>query len=66
MRGRAGTVVRRRVVVFVSAFLLGVLSASLAHYPLPDPLASAFTWVAGGIVGVLIVAAMLARGFFGD
>ena len=66
MRGRAGTVVRRRVVVFVSAFLLGVLSASLAHYPLPDPLASAFTWVAGGVVGVLIVAAVVSRGYFED
>ena len=61
-----GTVVRRRVVVFVSAFLLGVWSSSLAHDPLPDRLASAFTWVAVGVVGVLIVAAVVARGFFGD
>jgi len=66
MGGRIGTVVRRRVVVFVSAFLLGVWSASLALDPLPDRLASAFTWVAGGVVGVLIVAAVVARGFFGD
>ena len=61
-----GTVVRHRLVVFVSAFLLGVWSASLAQDPLPDWLASAFTWVAGGVVGVLIVAAVAARGFFGD
>jgi hypothetical protein len=59
-------VARRRVVVFVSMFLLGVWSASLAHDPLPDRLASAFTWVAGGLVVVLIVAAVVARGFFGD
>jgi hypothetical protein len=58
-----GTVVRRRVVVFVSAFPLGVWSASLDHDPLPDRLASAFTWAAGGVV--LIVAAVVARGFFG-
>lgn len=57
---------RRRVVVFVSAFLLGVWSASLAHDPLPDRLASAFTWAAGGVVVVLIAAAVVARGFFGD
>jgi hypothetical protein len=54
------------VVVFVSMFLLGVWSASLAHDPLPDRLASAFTWVAGGLVVVPIVAAVVARGFFGD
>lgn len=58
--------VRRRMVVFASAFLLGVWSASLAHDPLPDRLASAFTWFAGGVVVVLIVAAVVARGFFGD
>jgi hypothetical protein len=66
MGERIGTVVRRRVVVFASAFVLGVWSASLAHDPLPDRLASAFTWVAGGLVVVLIVAAVVARGFFGD
>jgi hypothetical protein len=54
------------VVVFVSAFLLGVWSASLALDPLPDRLASAFTWVAAGVVGVLIAAAVVARGFSGD
>ena len=57
---------RHSVVVFVSAFLLGAWGAWLAHDPLPDRLASAFTWVAGGVVGVLIVAAVAARGFFGD
>lgn len=56
---------RRRVVVFVSAFLLGVWSASLAHDPLSDRLAPAFTWVAGS-AGVLIFAAVMARGLFGD
>jgi hypothetical protein len=54
------------VVVFVSAFLLGAWGTWLAHAPLPDRLASAFTWVAGGIVGVLIVAVVVARRFFGE
>ncbi|MGH3144810.1 MAG: hypothetical protein ACRDTR_03315 [Rubrobacter sp.] len=58
--------VRRSVVVFVSAFLLGAWSASLAHNPLPERLASAFTWFAGGIVGVLLVAVVVARVFLGD
>lgn len=66
MGGRVGAVVRRRIVVFVSAFLLGVWSASLAHDPLPDRLASGFTWVAGGVVVVLILAAVVARWFFAD
>ena len=57
---------RRSVVVFVSAFLLGTWSASLAHNPLPERLASAFTWFAGGIVGALLVAAVVARVFSGD
>ena len=57
---------RRRAVVFTSAFLLGVWSASLAQEPMSDRLVSAFTWVAGGVVGVLIVGAVVARGFFGD
>jgi hypothetical protein len=58
--------VRHSVVVFVSAFLLGAWGTWLAHAPLPDRLASAFTWVAGGIVGVLIVAVVVARRFFGE
>ena len=56
---------RRSVVVFVGALLLGAWSTLLADDSLPEWLGTAFTWVAGGTVGVLIVAVVVARTFFG-
>jgi len=55
------------MVVFVASFVLGAWS-SLLRYGLPPEWlgTAAFTWVAGGIAGVLIVAALVARSFFGD
>jgi hypothetical protein len=66
MGGRGGILTRRSLVVFVAALLLGALSASLAYDPLPARLAWTVTWVAGGIVGALLVAIVLARRFFKD
>ena len=66
MGGRGGILTRRSLSVFVAAFLLGILSALLAHDPLPEQLAWTVTWVAGGVVGALLVAIVLARRFSGD
>ena len=55
---------RRSVAVFVGALLLGAWSTLLADDSLPEGLGTAFTWVAGGMVGVLIVAVVVARTFF--
>ncbi len=57
---------RRSVIVFVSSLLLGAWSTLLVHHSPPEWLPTAFTWVAGAIVGTLIVAALGARNFFGD
>ena len=59
---------RRSMVVFVSSWGLGAWSSLLAYGPPPPEWigTAAFTWVAGAIVGVLIVAALVARSFFGD
>jgi hypothetical protein len=58
---------RRSMVVFVASFVLGAWSSLLRYGSPPEWLGTAaFTWVAGGIAGVLIVAALVARSFFGD
>jgi len=56
------------MMVFVSSCVLGAWSSLLAYGPPPPEWigTAAFTWVAGAIVGVLIVAALVARSFFGD
>ena len=57
---------RRSVVAFVAALLLGAWSTLLVDDSLPEWLGTAFTWVVGGMAGVLIVAVVVARSFFGD
>jgi hypothetical protein len=65
--GWQGGAVRRSMVVFVASFMLGAwISLLMYGSPLEWLGRAAFTWVAGGIVGVLIVAALVARRFFGD
>jgi vacuolar-type H+-ATPase subunit I/STV1 len=55
------------MVVFVASFMLGAWISLLMYGSPPEWLGrTAFMWVAGGIVGVLIVAALVARRFFGD
>ena len=46
---------RRSVVAFVTSCLclIGTWSALLVYEPPPEGLATSFTWLAGGIVGVL-------------
>jgi len=55
------------MVVFVASFMLGAWSSLLTYGSPPEWLGTAaFTSVSGGIVGVLIVAALVARSYFGD
>ena len=65
--GWQGGTVRRSMVVFVATFVLGAWSSLLRYGSPPEWLGTeTFTWVAGGIAGLLIVAALVARSFFGD
>jgi len=65
--GWQGGAVRHFMVVFVASCVLGAWSSLLRYGSPPEWLGTeAFTWVAGGIAGLLIVAALVARSFFGD
>ena len=65
--GRQGGAVRRSMVVFLASFVLGAWVSLMMYGSPPEWLGTeAFTWVAGGIAGLLVVAALVARSFFGD